>query len=234
MVDQVAGAPDQAAVHQLFAEGVAALGADAAMFVSFVRNDAEFAACRVLLACDPGWGRAYLHQRHFVNDPWLAYAACNSAPIVASRMEVDDPLQIEVAALAARSGFASTLVLPVHSPIGQARVSVLCLGASVAGTFEMHVARPLVTGARLLALELHDWWLMQTRRDLLARARMTRGDILLLRHQCRGHGSKQIAAALDLSLSSVNSRFQRLNRKLGVRSRRQAVRLAIECGLILR
>jgi len=81
---------------------------------------------------------------------------------------------------------------------------------------------------------LHDWWLTRIRRDLIVKARITSADLVLLQHECQGHGSKKIAAALQVSKSSVNSRFQRMNAKLGVANRRMAVQLAVECGLILK
>ncbi len=71
------------------------------------------------------------------------------------------------------------------------------------------------------------------RRELIARAHITLSDLALLRHQCQGHSSKRIAAELHVSRSSINSRFQRMNTKLGVPNRKMAARLAAECGLIL-
>ena len=85
----------------------------------------------------------------------------------------------------------------------------------------------------MLACELHEWWLARLRNELMARARITEGDLELLRHQCLGHSSKRIAAELRVSRSSINSRFQRMNSRLGVTNRRMAARLAVECGLIL-
>ena len=70
------------------------------------------------------------------------------------------------------------------------------------------------------------------RRELLVRARITPSDLELLRHEYHGHSSKHIAAVLQVSPSSINSRFQRMNTKLGVPNRRTAARLAAECGLL--
>ena len=63
---------------------------------------------------------------------------------------------------------------------------------------------------------------------------MNAADLILLQHECQGHGSKKIATELQVSTSSINSRFQRMNAKLGVGNRRMAVQLAVECGLILK
>lgn len=231
---QVAAAGDQQTVHALFREGVAALGASCAVFVSFVRDDRHLAACRFMLACDPAWGRVYVNDGHFAHDPWLAYAAHHSEPIVASELNVLDVEHRRIRDLAARAGFVSAVLIPAHSGAGHSRISVLCLGSSTPGYFEGAGLAQLRVNARMLALELHDWWLSRIRRDLIAKARITPEDLVLLQHQCQGHSSKKIATALQVSKGSINSRFQRMNAKLGVGTRRMAVQVAIECGLILK
>jgi DNA-binding NarL/FixJ family response regulator len=231
---RITGANDQQSVHALFQEGVAALGATSAVFASFVRDDRDMAACRFMLACDPAWARLYVQQGHFVHDPWLAYAAHHSEPIVASALTVVDGDQRRVLDLAARAGFVSAVLVPAHSGAGHSRISLLCLGSSDSGYFEDEGLPRLRVSARMLAMELHDWWLARIRRDLIVKARITSADLVLLQHECEGHCSKKIASDLQISKSSVNSRFQRMNAKLGVANRRMAVQLAVECGLILK
>jgi len=230
----IAAAVDQPTVHALFQEGVTALGATSALFVSFVRDDGDLAACRFMLACDPSWARLYVQEGHFAHDPWLAYAAHHSEPIVTSALNVLDGEHKRVIDLAVHAGFVSAVLLPAHSGAGHSRISLLCLGSPTPGYFEDAGLPRLRVSARMLALELHDWWLSRIRRDLIAKARITSADLILLQHECQGHGSKKIAAELQVSKSSINSRFQRMNAKLGVANRRMAVQLAVECGLILK
>lgn len=218
----------------LFREGVAALGAERAAFVSFIRDDATTSACRFMIDCDPAWGREYLDGGHFAHDPWLAYAAHNSEPIVATALEVVDTEQLRVIELARRAGFVSAVLVPAHSGAGHARISSLCLGSSIPGYFEGDGLPTLRVSARMLAMELHDWWLARLRRDLVVKSRLNPGDVTLLQRQAQGHSSKKIAADMRVSKSSIDSRFQRMNAKLGVPNRRMAVKLAIECGLILK
>ena len=231
---QITAANDQPTVHTLFLEGVTALGATSAVFVSFVRDDGDLAACRFMLACDPAWARLYVQEGHFVHDPWLAYAAHHSEPIVASALNLLDNDHRRVIDLAARAGFVSAVLVPAHSGAGHSRISLLCLGSATPGYFEDAGLPRLRVSARMLALELHDWWLSRIRRDLIAKARITPADLVLLQHECQGHSSKKIANELHVSKSSINSRFQRMNAKLGVGNRRMAVQLAVECGLILK
>lgn len=231
---QVSAASDQQTVHALFREGVAALGASSAVFVSFVRDDRNLAACRFMLACDPAWGRVYVQDGHFAHDPWLAYAAHHSEPVVASALKPLDDQHRQVMDLAARAGFVSAVLVPAHSAPGHSRISVLCLGSPTPGYFEGEGLAQLRVSARMLAMELHEWWLSRIRHDLIVKARITPEELVLLQHQCQGHSSKKIAAELQVSKGSIDSRFQRMNAKLGVGTRRMAVQLAIECGLILK
>jgi DNA-binding CsgD family transcriptional regulator len=213
-------------------EGAFALGAQSAVFVSFIRDNADLSACRFMLACEPGWCQRYLDAGCFAHDPWLAYAAHHSEPIVASALPVRDAEGQQVVALAVQNGFASAALVPAHSGAGHSRISLLCLGSETPGFFEGAGFGRFRLGARLLAAELHDWWLARIRRELILKARITPGDLELLRHERQGHSSKRIAAELQVSKSSINSRFQRMNIKLGVPNRRLAAKLTLECGLL--
>lgn len=233
VAERIAEARDQATVHALLTNGVRALGAESAVFVSFIRDNADLSACRFMLVCEPGWCQRYLEAGCFAHDPWLAYAAHHSEPIPASSLPVLDAEGQRVIALAQQNGFASAALVPAHSGAGHSRISLLCLGSTQPGFFEGEGFSRFRLGARLLAAELHDWWLARIRRELIVKARITQADLELLRHEHQGHSSKRIAAELNVSKSSINSRFQRMNMKLGVPNRRLAARLAVECGLLI-
>lgn len=233
IAERIGEARDQATVHRLLVEGVRALGAEHAVFVSFVRDNADLSACRFMLVCEPGWCQRYLEAGCFAHDPWLAYAAHHSEPIPASSLPVLDAEGQRVMALAQQNGFTSAALVPAHSGAGHSRISLLCLGSTQPHFFEGEGFSRFRLGARVLAAELHDWWLARIRRELIIKARITQADLELLRHEHQGHSSKRIAAELNVSKSSINSRFQRMNMKLGVPNRRLAARLAVECGLLI-
>jgi DNA-binding CsgD family transcriptional regulator len=233
IAERIGEARDQATVHRLLVEGVRALGAEHAVFVSFIRDNADLSACRFMLVCEPGWCQRYLEAGCFAHDPWLAYAAHHSEPIPASSLPVLDAEGQRVIALAQQNGFTSAALVPAHSGAGHSRISLLCLGSTQPHFFEGEGFSRFRLGARLLAAELHDWWLARIRRELIVKARITQADLELLRHEHQGHSSKRIAAELKVSKSSINSRFQRMNMKLGVPNRRLAARLAVECGLLI-
>lgn len=134
--------------------------------------------------------------------------------------------------LAEQFGFRSGVIVPAPSSGGLSRVGVLCLGSGTPGFFEGEGFAALKVAARSLAMELHEWWIGQIKRELITNARITEDDLVLLQHERLGHSTKTIAAALDTSASSIDSRFQRVNQKLGVPSRKAAATLAAEYGLI--
>lgn len=230
---RVAQATEQSTVQALLRQGTDALGAESAVFVSFVRDSSDVSACRFMLACEPEWCRQYLASGLIAHDLWLAYAAHHSEPILATALKATEPAQQQAIDLATQNGFASAVLVPAHSGAGHSRISLLCLGSSQPGFFEGDGFGPFRVSARVLAMELHEWWLARIRRELIVKAHITPSDLILLRHQCQGHSSKRIATELHVSKSSINSRFQRMNTKLGVANRRMAAQLAVECGLIL-
>ena len=76
---------------------------------------------------------------------------------------------------------------------------------------------------RALALGLTDWFQRRGRDELVRRAHLTDRDLDLLRHELLGHGSKP---------KTIDCRFHRLNVRLGVANRRDAVRLCKRYGLL--
>lgn len=229
---RIAQAIDPATLHEHFRQATVALGAEQALFITFVRDDANVSTCRFMLACDPEWCRKYLESGLVAHDPWLAYAARRSETVLARSLPVTSIVQQDAVNLAARYGFASAVLVPAHSGAGHSRVGLLCLGSSRPGFFEDDGFAPLRIAARMVSFELHDWWVAKVRRELVLKARVNESDLMLLRREHQGHSSKRIAADLQVSESSINSRFQRMNAKLGVANRRLAAQLAIECGLI--
>lgn len=63
-------------------------------------------------------------------------------------------------------------------------------------------------------------------------AQLTEVDLVLLAHERRGNPSKVMAKLLGTTVSAIDSRFRRINSRLGVPTRKAAARLAAEYGLI--
>ncbi len=215
----------------LFQHILALLGADAGVFLSFVRDDATRASYRALHACDPLWACEYAARDWYDRDPWLRYATLRSEPVLGTHLDLL-PQEQEFVKVSAGLGFASTIVAPAPTNAGSSRVGVLCLGSQNLGFFEGDGFDKVRILARALAMELHRWLLQAIKQELMARSRLTPADLELLRHEDAGHSSKVIAAAMNLKPETVDCRFQRVSAKLKAADRRSATRIAKLYGLI--
>ena len=229
---RIDSAPDTAAAVGLLAAATACLGADTAVFTSFVRDDVTLASYRHLLACDPIWGLQYAENGWCLDDPWLRYALYNTRPIRSVELPPLNERERWVVDGASHFGFGSVLIVPVPSPAAQSRVGVLCLGSVSEHFFEGEAYPVLRMHARNLGAELGEWMQRRVRAELMVQAHITEEDLLLLRHQQQGHSSKVIAQALHTEARTIDCRFQRLSLKLGAANRRSALRVAEIYGLI--
>lgn len=232
VMQRLPGAADEAECVALLHEATQRMGADATAFVSFVRDDPSHESYRFLLACDPVWCHAYERTAWYGNDPWLNYALNHSEPVRGGEIPIASKQQQAVVELAVQYGFRSATIVPAPSSGALSRVGVLCIGSATEGFFEGEGFLMLKLVARSLAMELHEWWIGRIKRELIANMRITPDDLLMLHHERQGHSTKRIAADLGTTAAAVDSKFQRINAKLGVPSRKAAANLAAEYGLI--
>jgi len=214
-----------------FRTAVRALGAQRGFFASFAKDRASLKDCDLLLDCDPTWCLAHLDDNGLLNHPWLIYAMAHSEPRDVADIPAIQPAQSALVVALRGAGFGSAIVVPAHGGILRDRVSVMCLG------YDLHCSTESDSGlvrvcARGLALELHDWWCSSARKRRLHDVHLSASDLRLLRHHLAGHGTKRIAASLNMTPGAVDSRFQRLNAKLRVPNRRMAGQLALDYGLV--
>jgi DNA-binding CsgD family transcriptional regulator len=231
-IARVPAAADEAQAVQALQAAATELGADAAVFGSFVRDDDAHDSYRFLLACDPVWCAEYERRAWYASDPWLAYALTNAEPVRGHEIPLRSALERDLVELASRYGFRSAVIVPAPASGKVTRLGVLCLGSAHKGFFDDDGYVALRILARALAMELHAWWIERIRREIVDAARLTAEDLQLLAHERAGHCTKVIATRLATSENAVNSRFQRMNARLGVPNRRAAAQLAAEYGLI--
>lgn len=232
VVQRLPGASDEAEAVALLMEAADRIGADCAAFGSFIRDDPSHESYRFLLACDPVWCLEYGRRAWYAHDPWLNYALRHSEPARASEIPIATSEERAIVQLAEEFGLRSAVIVPAPTSGGLTRIGALCLGSEQEGFFENEGFVAVKIAARGLAMELNEWWIDRIKRELRAAARITEEELVLLRHERLGHGSKRIATELGISASCVDSRFQRLNAKLGVANRKEAAALAAEYGLI--
>ena len=217
---------------ELLREVTVRMGAEASIFASFIGEGEACGSCRLLLACDPAWFIEREHGHRYELDPWLVYARRHSEPVRSCEAAMISDAARAAVEVAQRFGFRSVVIVPAPSGGGLSRTGVLCLGSSRSGYFDDEGYVTLKVVARGVAMELHDWWLGRLRDELVAATGITATDLVLLNHELLGHTTKTIARLHGVSTGSVDSRFQRLNIKLGVANRKAAAHLAAEYGLI--
>ena len=167
-----------------------------------------------------------------MHDPWLEYARHHAEPVLAVTISARTERERQTVELARRFGFESAIIVPAQAPQGLTRLGGLCLGSFVADYFSLENFAAATFVATPLTMRLHEWQIDQLKAELIAEAHLSDSDMTLLRHERAGHGSKEIAAALNINAISVDSRWQRLNARLGVSSRNAAARKVAEYGLI--
>jgi DNA-binding NarL/FixJ family response regulator len=219
------------ALH-LLTQAVQLVGADAAAFMSYLRDDATRASYRSLLACDPAWAAAYASQGWFKDDPWLRHASQGSEVVRSSELTLTGPREQAFMAAAAELGFASAVIAPAPSSVGLSRVGVLSIGSRQPGYFDDEGYPKFKGLARASAMSLHEGMLRSIRREVLLRSRLTAADIELLRFEAAGQGSKAIGTLLGIGPRTVDCRFQRISAKLDAPDRRSAARIAQLYGLL--
>lgn len=209
------------------------LGAEAAIFLSFIPEDRTRGSYRLLLACDSAFVNAYDAQLPREDDPLLVYARTDVAPIRGNELPHPPSSQPTLVELATRFGFQSSVVVPARSHDGLARTGVLCLGSSRESYFgaeDGYLALRLL--APSIAMEFHQWWVSRVGDQLTAGAGIDEQDRALLALEAQGLTSKQIARRLSVSVHCVDSRIRRIRRRLRSPSRQAAVRLAQEYGVV--
>jgi DNA-binding CsgD family transcriptional regulator len=229
---QLNDASDDTGVIRALEQAVRSFGASGAVFSHLVRHDASFTVVRTLVACDAPWTHAYTSDAWFDDDVWLQHATQHATTVLASDIAPTTARQATIESTLAAQGFASAIVAPAPSNVGRSRIGVLCVGSAQPGYFDgdaLALLRPVVRG---LAMELSDWWLRQIRANLMVQAQLTADDLDLLRYEAHGHSSKVIGRMLNADIGAIDSRFQRLSRRLGVAGRRDAMRLGRLYGLI--
>jgi len=196
-----------------------AFGVRASACVHVVPDPERATQVLLLLACDPDAAWAYRPAGAWLDHPWLRHARDHTEAVSASTLDAPP--------CAGTDGgpppdLSPILIVPTHSGGGTGRFSGLMLDTTC-----LPGASPLAPEAcRLLAHslagELHEWWLRRTRAELQHHARLRSDDLRMLEFERQGLGTKQIARLLGLSSTAVASRFQRINAKLDVNSRRNA------------
>lgn len=223
---------DRLRAVELLREATLRMGAEVSTLVTITGGATQGVCHRFLLACDPMWAIEYEQLDWYGNDPWLAYALRHTEPIRGEDIETSTDAQRAIVNLARRFGFASSMIVPIRSEFGPSTHGVLYLGSSGENYFTGGGYLALKLVARSVGAELHDWWLARLKDQLVSDYHISERDLQLLSFEARGMSTKEMARMTGSSFVAINSQFQRINVKLGVRTRRAAVNVVGAVGLL--
>lgn len=217
IIERVGSAQRESDALNLLVEARDALGVEHAVFASLVRDDISSENFRFLVASSGAWCLEYQREGWYAQDAWLIYATTHTEPATDSDIDGRTRHQQPALGLARRFGVRSAYIVPAPASGPVSRVGVLMLGSVHEAFFgepaRMALLKPL---SRSLAMELHEWWIQKIRKEILVRHRIGHLDLELLRLERAGESTKSIARRCAMTCASVDSRFQRLNAKLGV------------------
>ncbi len=201
-------------------------GVRSALFVHAIPDASAQLSHQVLLNCDPRLASSIRNCDALDRHPWVHHAARSVQTVCASQLKSAAVPPEHVAVDLEGNGFRSALLIPVHGASGSGRFSLLCLGSETLRFFEEVVPGAVRLLAEALAAEMHKWWMSETRQRLQIATGLKDCDLRLLELELEGLGTKQIARTLGMSCSSVDSRFQRINVKMGCANRRASAQRA--------
>lgn len=209
-----------------------AIGATASLYTAAIPEGGSELSSFSLFACHPG----FAHEQHtrgpLLNHPWFRFARTHTTPGTNHQIPLPQGSDVEAIELARRYGFTSCLVVPTSAGADLEWLEMLCLGSWEEDAFVGEDARIVRTLARSLAAELHDWLTEHLRQRLQQAARLRAIDVDLLTLERQGLGSKEISLRTGMSITSVDSRFQRINTRMNCANRKASARRAAAYGLL--
>jgi hypothetical protein len=231
LILQLQGAEGPPHLLDALVSATEAIGAAASLYSVAIPEAEGEAFTFSLFACDPAFAHRQQQSGPLPHHPWFRFARTHSSPGTDRTVRAEGPADHEALALAQQHGFASCLIVPIPAGPRLHRIEMLCLGSPRHAAFEGEDARIVRSLARLLAAELHDGVTRHLSASLREAVRLQQIDITLLHLEWQGLGTKAISARTGLSVSAVDTRFHRLNHRLGCPSRKACARRAAEHGL---
>lgn len=227
-MDRIRSARDAAeCLDELFL-ATRAMGATASLYTVAIPEPSLEVSSISLFACDPGFAHQLFQMGPVQSHPWVRFARTHTTPGTDDQVHIGSANDAAAIDLARAYGFGSCLIVPTIGGVGLGRIELLCLGKDLDDSFKGEGQRIVRMLARSLAAELHDWLGIHLRADLQRSARLQDQNVDLLAYEWQGLGTKEIAQRTGLSITAVNSRFQRLNRRLNCSSRKASARRAAE------
>lgn len=231
-INQIQSGTDAAQVLERLVAAVRSIGATAGLYTALIPEPGDEPSSVTLLACDPRFAHEQLSLGPWQDHPWTRFARTSAAAGTERDVRLITQDEMKAVDLARRYGFVSCLIVPTPAGAQLGRFGMLCLGSAQEDFFQRDSARFSRLLAHALAAELHEWVTTHVGLHLQETARLGAGDIELLTMQWHGLSSKAISQRTGMSVAAVDSRFQRLIKRLDCASRKAAARRAAEYGLL--
>ena len=210
----------------------AAIGATASVYTASIPEDGQEPSCFSLFASHPGFAQQQNSCGPMLKHPWFRFAQTHTSPGTDHQISLKYDADAAAIELASQYGFRSCLIIPTPAGVDLDRLEMLCIGSDREDDFEGAEARVVRALARSLAAELHDWLTRFLRQRLQDAAQLHKEDVALLAMEWQGLRSKEISQLTGLSVTSVDSRFQRINARLKCPSRKASAKRAAAYGLL--
>jgi DNA-binding CsgD family transcriptional regulator len=180
------------------------------------------------------WIERYRRMMHFRADPRIQNCLHHVTPFVWQCARCYGPVADAFLQDAARYGLRSGIAIPLRSPVGENGMFwVASSREDLPADDELQVS---IGRAYLFASYFHDCYFHNLRGRLanapVQRRNVSMRELEVLTLAARGHSSKRIGRQLEISESTANYHIASVKRKLGVRTRAQAVALAVQSGMI--
>ena len=174
----------------------------------------------------------YSKKMWVLNDPFVNYARTNSEPIAGSRIRSMGIGQEEIRHAAALNGFRSVFFVPTHTSMGSdKRMGLLYIGSHL----PEEIGEPLLLKERLyfglLSMELLLWWNRRLKQQAMCKYSLVNEEIDLLKLSKKLVAS-DISSILDIKVTKVYQKLNRIKEKLNVDKIDQAITFAQSVGLL--
>jgi DNA-binding CsgD family transcriptional regulator len=229
-ISWISGYETEAEVQDAAQQIVEYFGLDAFVFGALSRSVGH-EHHRYLVGCAPEWCFAYTQNKWYAIDPFIEYALRNTAPVVASDVQIETQGQRRLLDAAVEYGYRNGIIVPAHSS-ASSWVGILYLPTQrdeeyVRGAYAKH--RSLM---RAFALELLEWWDIRLRETGAADFDLDELDLELLAKVYEDATVEEAAAEIGVPVFRIQGRLKKLYAKLGVNSKRSAAEKAAALGLI--
>ncbi|KWV77500.1 MULTISPECIES: helix-turn-helix transcriptional regulator [Pseudomonas] len=208
-------------------------GFDKVLFGLAQRNHQDPGAVLIVDNYPVQWRADYDSAKYTTIDPVVAHSAQHCTPLVWADSMYKNSVQQAFREEAYSYGLIHGVSIPMHGPRGEFGVFSLSLDAETPASARSHIAQEMsnLVFIKDIVLQSATTFAFDSATPNIPSLTSQEKDIL--RWCYNGKTSWEISIIFGCSEANINFHIGKITRKLGVSSRRAAVLLAINAGLIL-